>query len=83
MIIPSPTKTKGGNMTEQPKWKNWDEVPLVLGVKETAALLGVHYNTVKNMIHRGDLTAVKVGRSWRIQREAIKAMLEGGQSDAD
>ena len=67
-------------MTEQPKWTNWDQVPLVLGVKDVADLLGVHYNTVKKMAQDGRLPAVKVGRAWRIQREAIKAMLEGGQS---
>jgi len=63
-------------MTEQTKWESWEAVPLVLGVKEAAALLSVHENTIKNMIHRGDLPAAKVGRAWRIKRETVRAMLE-------
>ena len=68
-------------MTEQPKWTDWDQVPLVLGVKDVAELLGVHYNTVKKMVQDGRLPAVKVGRAWRVRREAVQAMLEGGPAD--
>jgi len=58
-------------------WTNWDNVPLILSVKDVAGLLSVHYNTVKKMIHDGRLPAVKVGRAWRVKRESVKAMLEG------
>ena len=68
-------------MTEQTKWTDGDQVPLVLGVQEVADLLRVHPNTAKKMIRDGRLPGVKVGRAWRVKRETVKAMLEGGQSD--
>ncbi len=63
-------------MTEQTKWTNWDEVPLVLGAQQVADILGVHINTIKKMLRDGRLPAVKVGRAWRVQRKAVRAMLE-------
>ena len=62
-------------MTEQAKWQNWDQVPLVLGLQEVADLLRVHPNTAKKLCQTGKLPAVKVGRAWRVQRKAVKAML--------
>ena len=49
-----------------------------MGVKDVACLLGVHTNTVKKMLQDGRLPAVKVGRAWRVQRKAVRAMLEAG-----
>ena len=41
-------------------------------IKQTADLLGVHYNTVYRMVRRGELEAYKVGRIIRISDEDIE-----------
>ena len=41
-------------------------------IRETADLLGVHYNTVYRMVRRGELEAYKVGRIIRISDEDIE-----------
>ena len=41
-------------------YTNWDEVPLLLTTEETAAILRVHTNTVKYLIHSGQLAATKI-----------------------
>ena len=46
-------------------------------VYETADILRVHYQTIFNMIRRGDIHAVKVGRQWRITDEEIERITKG------
>ena len=57
-------------------YTNWDEVPLLLTTEEAAAILRVHANTVKYLIRSGQLAATKIGRSWRIPREAVKTLVD-------
>jgi excisionase family DNA binding protein len=38
---------------------------------EAAALLGVSVDTVKRRVHRGELPAAKIGKSYRIDRAAL------------
>jgi excisionase family DNA binding protein len=44
-------------------------------IKETAAQLKVHQNTIRNMILRGDLKAERIGRLIRIRQASIDALL--------
>lgn len=46
-------------------------------IKETAEILGVHWQTVRNMILRGEIKASKVGCQWRIPEEEVQRMKEG------
>jgi excisionase family DNA binding protein len=48
----------------------------LLTLQETARYLKVDPRTVFRMIHRGELSAVKVGRLWRIRRFWLKHWLE-------
>lgn len=57
------------------KYTDWDRVPLFLTVIEAAELLSVHRNTVMNQIRSGRLQAHKIGREWRIGKDAILEML--------
>ncbi len=41
-------------------------------VKEFAAIVRVHRNTVLNQIARGSLKAVRIGGVWRIPQSALK-----------
>ena len=43
----------------------------VLTVKEAAALLKTSRQQIRRMIQNGELPAVKVGREWRISRNAL------------
>lgn len=54
------------------KYINWDEVPIVLSTQEAADVLGVHVNTVKNLISRKELKAFKVGRVLKINKADLK-----------
>lgn len=61
------------------KYTDWDRVPLFLTVIEAAELLAVHRNTVMNQIRSGRLQAHKIGREWRISKDAILEMLREGE----
>jgi excisionase family DNA binding protein len=61
---------------------NWEDVPLLLTTDEAAALLRLHANTVKYLIRKGKLAATKVGRAWRIPREAVLAVRDEAGGDA-
>lgn len=43
----------------------------ILTVKEAAALLKTSRQQISRMIQNGELPAVKVGREWRISRNAL------------
>ena len=43
----------------------------ILTVKEAAALLKTSRQQIRRMIQNGELPAVKVGREWRITRNAL------------
>jgi len=45
---------------------------LYYSTDEAAEVLGVHRNTIKNRIKEGELQAFKIGRQWRIPREALE-----------
>lgn len=44
---------------------------LPLGLAEAADLLGVSHSTLRAQVHRGRLSAVKVGRDWLVTAEEI------------
>lgn len=48
----------------------------ILTVKEVAKLLKTTCQQVRKMIANGELSAVKVGREWRIPLDCVKEFLE-------
>lgn len=48
-----------------------DNLPEIITVKQLAEFLQVSELTVKRAIKAGDLKAFKVGRDWRIEKEAV------------
>ena len=48
----------------------------ILTVKEVAKLLKTTCQQVRKMIANGELSAVKVGREWRIPLECVKEFLD-------
>jgi len=55
----------------------------LLKIKEAAELLAVNPETVRRLIRKGKLKAVKIGRLWRIRKEDIEALAEGVQNWAE
>ena len=51
----------------------------LLGVAEVAEYLGVGTVTVYRWCREGRLPCLKVGRSWRIRREALEDFLSRGR----
>lgn len=45
-------------------------------IYEAADVLCVHERTIRNHIKSGDLKAGKIGRQWRISREALLQAVE-------
>lgn len=52
-----------------------------LSTTEAAALLAVEKQRVRHLITAGELPAVKVGRVWLVEREAVEKRAELGKSD--
>lgn len=61
---------------------DWKELPVVVTAEEAADLLRIHPNTLKSLLDSGELVGVKVGRAWRVSRDALKTYLETPQANA-
>lgn len=60
-------------MAEMEQYK---ELPVVLTVKELAKFLRLGLNTVYALLKTGKIKSVRVGRQYRIPREALMEYLE-------
>lgn len=49
----------------------------VLTIAEAAARLGIHRQTLRAAIERGDVRASRIGRRWLVPVAAIDELLEG------
>jgi len=60
----------------------WDQLPELMTVKETAAALRVSTNWVYEDARSGCLkpAATRLGRSIRIRKDALRRLLEGGDA---
>lgn len=61
----------------------WSDLPLVLTSEQAAAVLQLKRRTVANMLDRGDLHGVKIGKEWRISRAELRRFLETGSAKAN
>jgi len=52
----------------------------ILTVRDAAEMLRCSPSTILRMIQRGELPAVKMAKEYRIKREAIEKLMEGGES---
>ena len=53
-----------------------DTTPLLVDTREAARLLSVSERTVANIVARGDLAPVRLGRSVRFDINDIRALIE-------
>lgn len=57
-------------------------VERLLTYRETARLLGVTERTVWSLVDRGELTAVRFGRSVRVDPRDLRAFIDGARRAA-
>jgi excisionase family DNA binding protein len=55
----------------------WSDLPLVLTSDQAAAVLQLKRRTIANMLDRGDLRGVKIGKEWRVGRAELIRFVEG------
>jgi excisionase family DNA binding protein len=53
------------------------DLPLVLTSDQAAAVLQINRRTLTNMLDRGTLRGVKIGREWRVSRAEMMRFVEG------
>lgn len=53
----------------------------ILTVKQVAELLQVSIPQVRRMIANGELSAMKVGREWRVPKAALEELFERERCD--
>jgi excisionase family DNA binding protein len=49
---------------------------LLLDSNQAAAILKVHPRTLQRLVHRGEITAVHVGKLWRFKPSALTAWID-------
>lgn len=49
----------------------FEELPLTLRVKDISTLLNVHLNTAYSLVRSGAIHSIRIGRTYRIPREAL------------
>jgi len=54
-----------------------------LTIAEVAGMMRVSKMTVYRMVHSGELTAVRVGRSFRVPEKTVRTYLSDAQVDAE
>jgi excisionase family DNA binding protein len=55
----------------------WSDLPLVLTSDQAALVLQVTRRTLTNMLDRGVLRGVKIGKEWRVSRAEMMRFAEG------
>jgi excisionase family DNA binding protein len=57
--------------------RSWDELPMLLTAQQAADVLQLHVNTIKGWCRESKLPARKLGKGWRIAREALQRFVVG------
>lgn len=58
----------------------WDQMPVLLTVPEAANLLRISEQGLRTILREGKLPALKIGRAWRVERDAVRRLMEGGEA---
>ncbi|OPY61651.1 MAG: Helix-turn-helix domain protein [Pelotomaculum sp. PtaU1.Bin065] len=56
----------------------WDKYPLTLTTTHVKEILDIGNNTVYNLFHQPGFPGIRVGRSFRVSRDAFRRWLERG-----
>ena len=62
--------------TKKPRYfTSWEDVPIILDIATSALILGIPYDSVRKLIREGTIPASKIGKLWRITKEALMEYL--------
>ncbi|OPY58114.1 MAG: Helix-turn-helix domain protein [Pelotomaculum sp. PtaU1.Bin035] len=56
---------------------DWQNYPLTLSVSHVADILRIGKNSSYELFHRKDFPAVRIGKNFRVSRDAFRRWLEG------
>ena len=54
-----------------------DDAPLLLRIPEASRLLGISRSTMYQLVAKGDVQILRIGRSVRISRQALERLVAG------
>ena len=75
MLREKPTIPLGDFQVKNRSKDYWKELPLVLHVKDLSTLLSVSHNTAYELVRSGQIRSIRVGRNYRIPRDAVEEYL--------
>ena len=64
-------------MPVENKYRDLNDLPMILRVEDLMPLLGIGRNTAYELIRSGQIRSVRIGRQIRIPREALLEFLDG------
>ena len=53
------------------KYWTWNDVPVLMDLEQTSALLGLSIESVRRYCLIGDIPAVQIGKQWRVDKERL------------
>ena len=53
-------------------YKNWDDLPLILGLTEISVLTGLGPERIRQLCAKGELPAFRVGKLWKVEKNDLK-----------
>lgn len=63
----------------RPTTNEWDTLPTTLSVRDICRVLQIGEVTARKLMQTGAIPgAVKIGRSWRVDKATIRRFCEGG-----
>lgn len=73
-----PQKTKGDYTMQKTIVSNWDKLPVLLSVEQTALIFDKTTVTIKHWLYDGKIKGIKTGKAWQINRDALRVYTETG-----
>lgn len=55
---------------------DWDSIPLLMTIEESAQLLRVSQETVRNMVKENKIKGKLIGTAYRIEKSSIRELFE-------
>ena len=58
-------------MALKKQFLTWGDVPALIDLEQTSALLGLSIESVRRYCLTGDIPAVRIGKLWRVDKERL------------
>lgn len=56
---------------------SWENVPVIIDLPYACRIVGKSYDGLKKLCANGKFPAFKVGGEWRVDKDQLKAFIEG------